>query len=152
MRTRTIRLIAASALGVALAFVVPSVSNNVVAAPEHKHGNEKHKLGKNKIGDVEVSVITTGEVEPGAHVDFSIKVFTLNEPKALRVWIGTESAEGSKKAEGKKGSTDAKGILYTGEVDAPKPIPAGSLLWVELETDKGTQKASWNYDVHDHKH
>ena len=156
MRTRTIRLIAAGILGTAIAFAVPSITpnNTALAAPEHKHGEgEKHKLGKNKVGDVEVSVITIGEVEAGGHVDFSIKIFTTAEPKALRVWIGTESGEGSKKADGKKGDANQTGILYSGEVDVPKPIPAGSKVWVEIETDKGTNKASWSYDTHEgHKH
>lgn len=155
MSKRTFRILAAGALGVALAFVVPSISHNTaIAAPEHKHGeSEKHKLGKMKVGTVEVSVITIGEVEAGGHVDFDIKVFTPPaEPKALRVWIGTQDAAGSTKADGKKDFVKEGSYFYKGEVQVPKTIPAGAKLWVEIETDSGTQSAGWNYDVHDHKH
>ena len=118
-----------------------------VVDPEHAQG-EKHKLGRKQIGNYTVSVIIVGEVEAGKHVDFDIKLIDAkSDPKALRVWVGTENASGSKKAEGKKGA-----VTYTGEVDVPNPLPQGSKLWVELETDDGLKRASYDYEQHDHKH
>ncbi|MBC8105222.1 MAG: hypothetical protein H7Z14_01420 [Anaerolineae bacterium] len=116
---------------------------------EHKHGQgEKHKLGRKAIGDYTVSVNLIGEIEPGGHVDFDIKLIDAkSDPKALRVWIGTEDGSGAKKAEGKKGQT-----TYTGEVDVPKPLPQGAKLWVELETDAGVKRASYELEEHGHKH
>lgn len=149
---RPIRILLAAVVGVGAAFVVPSISSSTAVVAAEQGKDEMHKLGRQKVGTVEVSVITFGEVEPGAKVRFSIKIFDTNEPKAMRVWIGTQDAAGSTRAEGKKESTAPNGILYAGEVQAPKPIPEGAKLWVELETAAGTHSAGWNYDVHDHKH
>lgn len=141
---------AAFAAGTVGPSLVPSGDSQVRAAEgEHKHGpNEKHKLGRKTIGDYTVSVILIGEVEAGGHVDFDIKLIDAKtDPKALRVWIGTEDAAGSEKADGKKGKT-----TYTGEVKVPATLPEGAKLWVELETDAGVKRGSYNYEHHDHKH
>ena len=146
-----------SMFAIAIAAAVGSgvVANLFVSQPSaamaeegHQHGKgEKHKLGKKTVGGIVVSVITIGEVEAGGHVDFDIKLYDVKtEPKAVRVWIGTEDGNGSTKAEGKKEKT------YTGEVQVPKPIPEGSKLWVEIETESGTEKGAWDYDKHDHAH
>jgi hypothetical protein len=113
------------------------------------HGElEKHKLGRKMIGGYNVSVILMGEVEAGKHVDFDIKLIDAKaDPKALRVWVGVEDAKGSKKAAGTKGEA-----TYTGEVDVPNPIPEKAKLWVEIETDGGVSKASFDYETHEHKH
>ena len=125
------------------ALIVPAL---VVASPGHSA--EKHKLGRKPIGEYTVSVIVIGEVEAGGHVDFDIKLIDAKtDPSALRVWIGTEDATGSTKAVGKKGKT-----TYAGEVNVPKPIPAGAKLWVELDTPEGTKRNAWDYDEHGHKH
>jgi hypothetical protein len=118
------------------------------AEPAHDHG-QTHKLGRKVIAGYTVSVILLGEVEPGGHVDFDIKLIgATSDPKALRVWVGTEDAKGSEKAQGKKGKA-----TYVGEVNVPKPLPDGSKLWVELETDTGTASGSYEFEKHDdHKH
>ena len=123
-------------------------SGQAMAGEGHKHGKEKHKLGRQAIGEYTVSVILIGEAEPGEHVDFDIKLIDAkSDPKALRVWIGSQDGAGSTKATGTKGKT-----TYTGEVDVPKPLPEGSKLWVELETDAGVKTGSFDIDKHDHKH
>lgn len=113
------------------------------------HGElEKHKLGRKVIGGYTVSVILMGEVEAGKHFDFDIKLIDAKaDPKALRVWVGVEDATGSKKADGKKGTA-----TFTGEVDVPNPLPEKAKLWVEIETDTGISKGSFEYDTHGHKH
>ena len=118
-------------------------------AQEHKHGpGETHRLGRKMIGDYNVSVVLIGEVEAGKQVDFDIKLIDAKtEPKALRVWIGTEDAKGSTKAEGKKGAA-----TYTGKISIPNPPPEGSKLWVELETDTGVKSAGYNLEEHGHQH
>ena len=138
----------ASAIAAVLLTTVIAVAA-AAAAQDHKHGKgEKHKLGRKVIGDYTVSVITIGEVEPGGHVDFDIKLIEAKtDPKALRVWIGSEDGAGAQKAEGKKGKT-----TYAGEVNVPKTLPKGAKLWVELETDAGVKSGWYDYDKHDHKH
>jgi hypothetical protein len=128
---------------------IPVASQAVAAEPEHKHGTKrKHKLGRQPIGAYTVSVILIGEVEPGEHVDFDIKLIDAkSDPKALRVWIGTQDAAGSMKATGTKVKT-----TYTGEVTAPSPMPKDAKLWVELETEEGTKSGSFEMEKHNHKH
>ncbi|HEV7298846.1 MAG TPA: hypothetical protein VGN72_05725 [Tepidisphaeraceae bacterium] len=143
--------VAAALLGtgiVSTSSLVPQ-AGHAMAAEGHKHGQgEKHKLGRQPIAGYTVSVILIGEAEPGEHVDFDIKLIdATSDPKALRVWIGTQDGSGSTKAAGTKGKT-----TYTGEVDVPKPLPEGAKLWVELETDAGVQSGSFEMDKHDHKH
>ena len=118
-------------------------------AQEHKHGkDEKHKLGKKPVGEYTVSVIVIGEADPGEKVKFDIKLYQgKTDPKALRVWIGTEDGKGSAKATGSKGTT-----TYVGEVEVPKPLAADAKLWVELETDAGVKSGSWDLEEHGHKH
>ena len=153
MRHRSIAIatLAASLIGSGLVATPLHLGTTALHAAEegHKHGKgEKHKLGRQTIGNYTVSVILIGEVEPGEHVDFDIKLIDAKtDPKALRVWIGTADAAGSEKATGTKGAT-----TYTGEVNAPKPLPAGSKLWVELETEDGTKSGSFAIEESGHKH
>jgi hypothetical protein len=53
---------------------------------------------------------------------------------AVRFWIGTEDAKGSVKAK----AEDENGKWHT-HADVPVPLPAGSRLWVELETTAGAK-------------
>jgi hypothetical protein len=132
----------------ALAAAVSFMTAQSPASPEHAQGHP-HKLGRKPIAGYTVSVILLGEIEPGGHVDFDIKLIDAkNDPKALRVWIGTQDAKGSEKALGKKGKA-----TYTGEVNVPKPLPEGAQMWVELETDAGTASAGYEIEKPgDHKH
>jgi hypothetical protein len=120
-----------------------------VAAAQHKHGeHEKHKLGRKIIGDHLVSVIVIGGIDHDEQIDFDIKLIDAKtEPTALRVWIGTEDAKGSEKAEGKKGKT-----TYIGKVNVPKPLPTDAKLWVELVTSQATNRGSFDLEEHGHKH
>ena len=125
------------------AFELPAA----MAADEgHKHGEgEKHKLGRQKIGDYAVSVIMIGEAVPGKEAEFDIKLIDAkSDPKALRVWIGTE--ESKEKATAKKGEK-----TYDADAKVPSPLPKGAKVWVEIETEEGTAKGS--YAMEDgHKH
>ena len=51
---------------------------------------------------------------------------------AVRFWIGAEDAKGSVKAKAEL----EKDNWHT-HAEIPSPMPAGSKLWVEVETDKG---------------
>lgn len=121
-------------------------STAVAAEDGHKHGDgEKHKLGRQKIGDYTVSVIMIGEAEPGKEAEFDIKLIDAkSDPKVLRVWIGTE--ESKEKATAKKGKT-----TYDADVKVPSPMPKGAKVWVEIETDSGTSKGSYALEG-GHKH
>lgn len=121
-----------------------------LAEDGHQHGMDAiHKLGRKKIGDYTVSVILIGEAEAGAKVKFDIKLIDANaDPKALRVWIGTEDAKDDTKTALVKGEK-----TYAVEVTVPKPLPAGAKIWVEVETDAGKAKGSYEMESHDgHNH
>ncbi len=133
MRLQVLAIVAALAFGMA-----------VHAAEGQK---EKHKLGRKKIADYTVSVIITGDIHDDKEIEFDVKLFDAKtDPKALRAWIGTEDAKGSEKVELKK-----KTATFGGVAKVPSPLPDDAKVWVEVETDAGIAKASYE-DKHDHKH
>ena len=116
----------------------------------HKHGDgAMHKLGRQAIGSYTVSVIMRGEPEPGKTINFDIKLIDAKtDPKALRVWIGTEDGQGSEKATATK-----KTATYGTDAKVPSPLAVGAKAWVEVETDAGVFKGSYAIEEHhDHKH
>lgn len=128
------------------------IALSLCAAQEHKHGkDEVFKLGRQTIGGYTVSVNLIGSDlhASGEKAEFSIKLVDAKSfPKSLKVWAGSADAAGATKVEGKK---DAKDI-YRGEITAPSPYPKEAKLYVEIETDSGTQTGSYKLEVHDHKH
>ena len=118
-----------------------------LADEAHKHGEgEKHKLGRQKIGNYTVSVILIGEAEAGKEAELDIKLIDAKEePKALRAWIGKE--DGADKAIATKKKT-----TYDADVKVPSPLPKDAKVWIEIETAAGTEKGSFAIeDKHDHK-
>jgi hypothetical protein len=126
----------------------PAITPTPVALAEdgHQHGKDAiHKLGRKKIGDYTVSVILIGEAEAGEKVKFDIKLIDAKaDPKALRVWIGAEDAKDDTKTALVKGEK-----TYAADVTVPKPLPAGAKIWVEVETDSGKAKGSYEMESHD---
>lgn len=136
---------------VSVVFIVPLIVTAVAFSPAMagpgEHSSEKHKLGRQKIGDYTVSVIMIGEPEAGHTVDFDIKLFdNEKDPTALRVWIGAEDAKGSDVVELKKKTT-----TFVGTAKSPDPLPKDWKVWVELQTESGAAKGSYKLE-HDHKH
>jgi hypothetical protein len=128
----TVAILLAVVLGISTAPV-----SRVFAAPgDHKHSEEKHKLGRQKIGAYTVSVIMIGEPEAAHPVDFDVKLFDNDkDPKAIRVWIGTEDGKGSEKVKLEKKTT-----TFGGRVKMPDTKPENCKVWVEVETESGTAK------------
>lgn len=56
-------------------------------------------------------------------------------PKAVRVWIGIESARGSEKAKAEAEAEHPGG--YEAHVDVPSPLPEGSKIWISIEPASG---------------
>lgn len=105
----------------------------------HAGHGEEVALGQVKLGDYTVDVKQAGKVEAGKEAAFEL-AFPKGRalPGTVRAWIGVESAQGSLKAK-----CDKEGDAgMHGHVEAPKPIPAGSMLWLEVETPAGTSKTS----------
>ncbi len=53
----------------------------------------------------------------------------------VRFWIGLQDAKGSVKAKAEVEDPKDSNRWHT-HAEIPKPLPAGSMLWVEVETDK----------------
>ncbi len=105
---------------------------------DHAHGAE-HPLGEVTVGGHKVQIVVLGDIEPGKEADFDVRFPAGSKrPETLRAWIGVESGLGSMKTKfGNEGDT-----VMHGHVEVPKPIPADSLVWIEIESSTGTNKAS----------
>ncbi len=95
-------------------------------------------LGSMKVGDLTIAVAQEGAFEAGHEVGFDLTFEKDKMPATVRAWVGVEAGTGSvKKKFGKENET-----TMHGHVEVPKPLPEGSLLWVETESADGTAKAS----------
>ena len=103
----------------------------------HAHGGET-ALGEVKVGTYAIKV-TAGAIEPGKEAEVDLTFADgVALPGTARGWIGIESGVGSMKVKfGKESAT----VLHA-HVEVPKPLPAGSMLWVEIEAASGTSKGS----------
>lgn len=114
---------------------------SVPAAPMVEDHGPPRPLGKVNLGGMEIEVILLGEVTGGgANIDLAFPAGA-RMPSAARGWVGIETAVGSRKALlHKEGATDMHGHL-----DVPKPPPAGSQIWIEIEADGKTSAAAVSY-------
>src|ERR687889_589182 len=93
-------------------------------------------------GDESGSTATpAAPVKPGGEGAFDV-VITGGKPKAVRFWVGTESAEGSVKAKADEESTDN----WHTHAEVPDPLPPGSKFWVEVEPSTG-EKFTRSFDL-----
>lgn len=99
---------------------------------DHAHG-EPHPLGSAKAGDVTIEATQLGDLDEADQAFELALAEGSPQPKALRLWVGTETAEGSIKALAP--STAGKQEIH---VEMPKPLPADAKLWVEAEQENGT--------------
>lgn len=102
------------------------------------HG-EEHPLGNLTIGAHTFELVQDGPIEAGHEGAIDLR-FPAGKtlPGTVRAWVGIESAQGSMKAKlGKEGEH-----ALHGHVEVPKPLPAGSRIWVEIEENGQTQRGS----------
>jgi hypothetical protein len=133
------RLLAISA-GLAWSLLLsPSLS----AAEEHGHAHshgEQVALGKTSIGTTAVTVTGAGDLVAGQEWHLGVALAPgASVPKAIRVWIGAEHGRGSERSRAQMISAGK----YEAHVAVPKPLPAGSAVWIAIEsaagaTEKGT--------------
>jgi hypothetical protein len=98
----------------------------------HGHG-PKTELGSQTAGGMTIVAAREGDVTAGKEATFDITVTGgAGKPAAVRVWVGTQDGKGSI-----KGKAEAEGDGWHAHAEVPTPIPAGSKLWVEVETAKG---------------
>jgi hypothetical protein len=122
------------------------VSPSGAAAPkdhDHKDGDgHDHgpttQLGEQIAGGFTIRASRDGEIVPGKDAPIDVWV-TGGTAKvaAVRFWIGTQDAKGSMKAKAEL----EKDNWHT-HAEIPNPLPAGSMLWVEVESDGGSKAAA----------
>lgn len=107
------------------------------------HGSAGHEamveLGSIQLDGRAVGVAQEGAIEAGKEVGVEL-TFAKGTPVpgTVRAWVGVESAAGSMKAKlGKEGDNGLHGHL-----EVPKPLPAGSMFWFEVEAAGGATKTS----------
>jgi hypothetical protein len=117
----------------------------------HSHGTEKKSahghegahsdLGTTTVSGMKITALQIGKVEAGKEGIFEVEFDKgTPAPKAVRLWVGVASGEGSTKAK-----ADKEGSVYEAHTEVPKSLPAGSALWVEIQPEKGNKiKASFS--------
>jgi hypothetical protein len=106
-------------------------------APED-HAHDEVSLGKAKVGDLEVELAQGhGGVEAGKEGHLVVKL-PYNDAGAtiVRAWIGTSDRTSSMVG---KGTYAPSHDDYDVHADAPKPLPADAMWWVEVEKPDGTK-------------
>jgi len=107
----------------------PPTDDNGDAQQNEDHGHTDNvQLGTTVLGKTPITVHRLSAIRPGAEVDIDIEA-AADTPleQTIRGWIGTESAQGSRKGRFAK----MKGNKMHGHIEVPDPMPAGSKLWLQ---------------------
>jgi hypothetical protein len=111
------------------------------------HGGAIVELGTTTIGPFTVRASRDeGTIKPGgdAPIDVWLTGGDIARVTAVRFWIGTESGAESVKAKADIEIPSEPNHWHT-HAEVPSPLPAGSKLWVEIETeDQGKQVGSFD--------
>lgn len=114
--------------------------STAATAPAAGHHN-RLPLGEKTVGSLKLVATQDAPVKPGSDGAFDV-IITGGKPKAVRFWVGTESAEGSVKA---KADEETRDNWHT-HAEVPSPLPAGSNFWVEVEPPTG-DKFTTSFDL-----
>lgn len=113
-------------------------------ADDHMHADDHHhgpttELGEQTVtdqagGNWTVRANREGDVTPGGDIPIDVWITPAqgNAAKitAVRFWVGIKSGRGSMKAK-----ADLEKDNWHTHADIPNPLPEGSRLWIEFETD-----------------
>lgn len=111
----------------------PTPAPAATPAPSGKEGHgATTALGEKTAGVYAIKASRDGDVTPGKDVPIDVWVTGAGKVAAVRFWIGTEDAKGSLKAKAEL----EKDNWHT-HAEVPNPLPVGSKLWVEIESDTG---------------
>jgi len=107
------------------------------------HSGAVVELASTKIGAYEVRASRdAGDIKPGGDAPIDVWVDGgVGKAAAVRFWIGTQDARGSIKAK----AEIEEGHWHT-HTAIPDPLPSGSMLWVEIEDEKGV-KVAGSFDM-----
>ena len=120
-----------------------STSGTPQTSPAPAGEHNRLPLGEKSVGALKLVATMDAPVKPGGEGAFDVLI-TGGKPKAVRFWVGTETAEGSVKAKADEETTDN----WHTHAEVPNPLPPGSKFWVEVEPPTGeTFKASFDVKV-----
>jgi len=118
-------------------------SSAEAGASGHSHEGEPHALGTADAGGVEVFVTRIGDLTPGGETLFELEIEDDPGIVAVRIWVGDESGRGSLKS---LAGRDGPG-RYHAHVELDDTLPEGSRVWIEVETEEGTETGSVEPDA-----
>ena len=107
------------------------------------HHGEQLDLGQAELGAFPVTAKRGKQLQPGAELDVDLEFPAGTAlPPVVRAWVGVQDATGSMRTKlGKEGDR-----VMHGHLEVPKPLPAGSRLWVEIEPAAGA-KVTGSFDL-----
>ena len=116
-------------------------------APSAGHHGAVIELGNATIGPFSVRASRDqGEIKPGGDAPIDVWVNGGTEKvSAVRFWIGTQDAQGSVKARADIEDPNEPNHWHT-HAEVPNPLPPGSKLWVEIETEGG-KKTTGSFEL-----
>jgi hypothetical protein len=117
------------------------------AAPAGGHHGAVIELGNATIGAFGVRASRDqGEIKPGGDAPIDVWLSgSSDKVVAVRFWIGTQDSKGSVKAKADIEDPKEPNHWHT-HTEVPNPMPEGSKLWVEIETETG-QKAAASFEL-----
>ena len=95
-------------------------------------------LGETTVAGLKIKALQDEPVKAGGEGAFDLQITGYpagQKPKAVRFWVGTESAEGSVKAKAEEEKPDN----WHTHAEVPNPIPAGAKFWAEIEPATGAK-------------
>jgi len=106
------------------------------------HHGPTVQLGEQTSNGFTIKASRDGEITAGGDAAIDVWVTgAASKVAAVRFWIGTQDAKGSMKAKAEL----EKDNWHT-HADVPSPLPAGSRLWIEIETEK-PEKFTVGFDL-----
>ncbi|NUM36532.1 MAG: hypothetical protein HUU50_18480 [Candidatus Brocadiae bacterium] len=101
---------------------------------EHQHGGTAQKLGTLVMEGVNIAITQSGDIKSEICLGLQLENVK-TAPKAIRAWIGLEDAKGSLK--GLASRVCEEDYDYDVHIEAPKVLPEGSKIWIEIEKNEG---------------
>lgn len=126
--TLTALMLAAGGCGAPQETAAPATPGPV-EAPAETAAIPMRNMATVTIGPYEVHPMYEEELEDG-HYNLHV---TGGEVAAVRIWVGSEDASDAMVVK-----TEIENDYHHGHVEVPNPVPAGSLLWIEIEAPDGS--------------
>lgn len=97
----------------------------------HAHGKPQD-LGTTTVEGLKLQAFQLGGLAEKEAVFEVALAKGADKPRAVRFWVGVESAEGSVKAR-----AEGDGTSYEAHVELPEPMPKNAQFWVEIQSAEG---------------